>query len=215
MKKKIGAILLTLTLIFGLTACGNSNETTNSTAGSQAEENQTETETESGEPQTETAASDGSVLIAYFSQTGNTETIANMIAEQTGGDLFHIETVETYPDDHMELIEVAQEEQDENARPELQGTVENMDQYDTVFIGFPNWWADMPMGVYTFLESYDWNGKTVIPFCTHGGSGLSNTESSIADICTGAELLDGLAVSDTNIDGAGSDVQEWVAGLGL
>ena len=101
----------------------------------------------------------------------------------------------------------------DNARPEIEGTVENMDDYDTIFIGYPNWWGDMPMIVYNFLESYDLSGKTIVPFCTHGGSGLSGTESTIEDI-TGGTMADGFAIAGTTAqndrDTAGSEVTEWL-----
>ena len=107
---------------------------------------------------------------------------------------FEIEAVTPYPETHSELLEVSQQEMAENARPEIIGTVDNMDEYDTVFIGYPNWWGDMPMIVYHFIESYDFSGKTIVPFCTHGGSGLSGTEGTIADL-TGADMVDGFAIS--------------------
>lgn len=151
----------------------------------------------------ETAGS--STLVTYFSlageqyavgviEEGNTSIIAHMIAEQTGADLFEIQAAEAYPQTHSELLDVSRQEMAENARPEYVGDVENWEDYDTVFIGYPNWWGDMPMIVYHFLESHDWEGKTVIPFCTHGGSGLSGTEGTIEDI-TGGTMMDGFAIS--------------------
>ena len=159
------------------------------------------------QPSTSTDPTDSNrILIAYFSRAGenygvgviekgNTEIVAEMIAEQTGGDLFHIETVTPYPQDYDECTAVAQREQRENARPELNATVDNMDDYDTIYLGYPIWWGNMPMAVYTFLESYDWNGKTIIPFSTHAGSGLSGTEAHIASACPGAELRSGFTIS--------------------
>lgn len=164
-------------------------------------------------------------LVAYFSRTGenygvgviekgNTEIVAEMIAEQTGADLFHIETVTPYPDDYDECTAVAQRERQENARPELTATVENMDSYDTVFLGYPIWYGDMPMAVYTFLESYDWSGKTIIPFSTHAGSGLGGTESRIASACPNAELLSGFTISgqtaQNDREAANRAVSEWL-----
>ena len=164
------------------------------------------------------------MLVAYFSlageqygvgviEEGNTSIIAHMIAEQTGADLFEIEAVTPYPTSQSELLEVSQQEMADNARPEIAGTVDNMDDYDTIFIGYPNWWGDMPMIVYNFLESYALSGKTIVPFCTHGGSGLSNTESTIADI-TGGTMKDGFAIPGTiaqnDRDTARSKVTEWL-----
>ena len=164
------------------------------------------------------------MLVAYFSlageqygvgviEEGNTSIIAHMIAEQTGADLFEIEAVTPYPTSHSELLDVSRQEMANNARPEIAGTVDNMDDYDTIFIGYPNWWGDMPMIVYNFLESYDLSGKTIVPFCTHGGSGLSNTESTIADI-TGGTMKDGFAISGTTAqndrDTAQNEVMQWL-----
>lgn len=173
--------------------------------------------------------SGSNILVAYFSlageqyavgviEEGNTSIIAHMIAEQTGADLFEIEAATPYPESHSELLEVSQEEMSENARPEIVGTVENMADYDTVFIGFPNWWGDMPMIVYNFIESYDFEGKTVIPFCTHGGSGLSGTESTIEEL-TGAAMLDGFAISgetaQNNRDRSKDEVAAWLNEIGF
>lgn len=161
------------------------------------------------------------ILVAFFSRAGenynvgviekgNTHIIAEMIAEQTGGDLFHIQTVTPYPEDYRECTNVAQQELRDNARPELAATVENFENYDTVFLGYPNWWGDMPMAVYTFMESYDFSGKTIVPFATHEGSGLSSTESSIATVCSGAEVLDGLAVRGSVAQNSQSEASEAV-----
>lgn len=164
------------------------------------------------------------MLVAYFSlageqygvgviEEGNTSIIAHMIAEQTGADLFEIEAVNPYPTSHSELLDVSRQEMADNARPEIAGTVENMEDYDTIFIGYPNWWGDMPLIVYHFLESYDLSGKTIVPFCTHGGSGLSGTERTIEDI-TGGTMMDGFAIVGTTAqndrDTARSEVTEWL-----
>lgn len=188
-------------------------------ANSSGSAEQEETDTNS-----ESSTEGNSILVAYFSlageqygvgviEEGNTAIIAKMIAEQTGADIFEIEAVNAYPEVHSELLEVSRQEMSDNARPEIVGMVDNMEDYDIVFVGFPNWWGDMPMIVYNFLESYDFSGKTVIPFCTHGGSGLSGTESTIADI-TGAEMMDGFAISGETAqnqrDKAGEAVTEWL-----
>ena len=164
------------------------------------------------------------MLVAYFSlageqygvgvvEEGNTSIIAHMISEQTGADLFEIKPETPYPTTYQGLLDVSQQEMRDNARPEIADTVDNMDDYDTIFIGYPNWWGDMPMIVYSFLESYDLSGKTIVPFCTHGGSGLSDTESTIADI-TGGTMKDGLAIPGTTAqndrDTAKSEVTQWL-----
>ena len=118
------------------------------------------------------AVAGASIVVDNGEVMGNVEYIARIIQETVGGDLFQIETVQQYPLDHDPLVDQAAREQDENARPALATRLENLDQYDTVFLGYPNWWGDMPQALYTFLEEYDFSGKTIIPFCPHGGSGF-------------------------------------------
>ncbi len=129
-------------------------------------------------------------LIAYFSRkgqnyvggkivnlkVGNTEVVAKMIQKITGGDMFHIESVTAYPKDYGEITEVAKNELRTRARPKLTGRVENMGVYNMIFLGYPNWWGTPPMAVFTLLESYDFSGKTIAPFCTHEGSGMGHSE---------------------------------------
>lgn len=144
------------------------------------------------------------VLVVFFSHTGenyavgniekgNTHIIAEMIAGQTGGTLFEIVPQNAYPKTYDACVEVAKKEKETNARPAVKGDAP-VEEYDVIFIGYPNWWGDMPMPVYTFIEKHDWNGKTVIPFCTHEGSGLSDTERRVANSCKGATVQKGLAV---------------------
>lgn len=170
-------------------------------------------------------SSAGKVLVAYFSrpgenwqvgvvEKGNTAIVAELVAEQTGADLFEITPVTPYPSDYNEMLEVARKEAQDNARPEIKDTVTNWDSYDVVFLGYPIWNADMPKIVYHFLESYDFNGKTIVPFCTHGGSGLASTVSSIRSACPDATVLDGLAITGTTAQNdttaAKSAVEKWV-----
>ena len=166
-------------------------------------------------------AATAETLVAYFSRAGenyavgvvekgNTAIIAEMIAEKTGADLFQIQPVNAYPETYDACTEVAQQEKREGARPELAETVENWESYDVIYLGYPIWWGDMPMAVYTFLESYDFAGKTVIPFCTHGGSGLSGTVQSIQSICVGAEVKDGLAVTGATAQNDRDEAQKQV-----
>lgn len=179
----------------------------------------------------------GNILVAYFSVMetdgvdtvtgasrvtvdgevlGNNQYIAQIVQQQVGGDLFSIETVQEYPTTHEPLLDFAYEEKADNARPELATHIENPDSYDVIFLGFPNWNADLPMPLYTFLEEYDFSGKTIIPFTTHGGSGFSRTIQTIAELQPGAEVLtDGLSISRNSVSGAESEVIDWVNGLGL
>jgi len=219
--KRMSALLLTLLLAFSLTACGgtpaqDTPDAGTDTSASTPADSDTPTADEPSEPAKDEA---GNILVAYFSHTGNTEIIANMIAEQTGGDLFHVETTTVYPEEYNDLIAQARQEQDDDARPELASSVEDMDAYDTVFIGYPNWWGTMPMTMFTFLESYDFSGKTVVPFCTHEGSALGSSESDIAELIPDAELLDGLAVrgqtAQNRQDEAREAVTDWLREVGF
>lgn len=170
------------------------------------------------------------VLIVYFSRTGeqysvgnikegNTAIIAKMIAAKTGGDLFEIKlSNDTYPAQYRPLTEVAQQEKRTNARPAVAGKVANFADYDTVFVGSPNWWGDLPMVVYTFLEQYDWSGKKIAPFVTHEGSGLSSIPASIKKT-TEAEVLNGFSVygheAQNDRESAQLKVDAWLKKLGF
>lgn len=166
------------------------------------------------EESTETGES-GGTLIAYFSWSGNTEQLAQMIQAETGGQLFEIAPATPYTEDYDQLLDVAQQEQADNARPELAGQVENWDSYSTVFVGYPDWWSDAPMLIYSFLESYDWEGKTLIPFCTSGGSGFGRSLDNLPASAPGATILEGFHVNGSSVDGAAEDVAAWLSGLGL
>ena len=218
MKRNLKFLLAGI-MMLTLAACGNFAPAESASEDETQTSNSTNVQTEGN----------SHMLVAYFSlageqygvgviEEGNTSIIAHMIAEQTGADLFEIEAVTPYPTSQSELLEVSQQEMADNARPEIVGTVDNMEDYDTIFIGYPNWWGDMPMIVYNFLESYDLSDKTIVPFCTHGGSGLSNTESTIADI-TGGTMKDGFAIPGTTAqndrDTARSEVTEWLKEGGL
>ena len=171
---------------------------------------------------------DHKVLVAYFSRTGeqysvgnisegNTAIVAKIIADKTNGDLFEIKVKnDNYPTEYNDLTEYAKKELQSNARPEIVGKLENFDQYDTVFIGFPIWWGDKPMPVYTFIDSYNFNGKNIIPFCTHEGSGFCGTQGMDK---TGAKILKGLAIyghtAQNDRTEADKKVSEWLKGLGF
>lgn len=191
---------------------------------------------ESPEPEEETSR----VLVAYFSRVGvtpfddgvdavtsaslnirdgelvgNMQYLAEYVVEATGGDLHQIITEKEYPADYRDTTDLASEEQASDERPALTSQVEDMDQYDVVFLGFPNWWGTLPQAVVTFLERYDFSGKTIVPFCSHGGSRLGSGPRDIAALCPEATLLDGLAVSGSDAANARDEVADWVAGLGM
>lgn len=155
-----------------------------------------------------------SVVVREGQVMGNLEYMADVIQQTIGGDLFRIETVEEYPLDHEPLVDQAAEEQDEEARPELSTQIENPDQYDTILLGYPNWWGDMPMALYTFLEEYDFSGKTIIPFTAHGGSGFSDTVDTIAELQPDAEVSDeGVSISRNDVAEAQEEISSWAQGL--
>ncbi len=166
-------------------------------------------------PEDVDASSSASIQTWNDVLTGNTGVIASMIAEATGADLFSIQTTEKYPDSYDATIDQGQEERNADARPELSTHLENADAYDVVFLGYPNWWGDMPMALYSFLEETDLSGKTVIPFVTSGGSGFSNTISAIESLEPEASVQEGLAIRDSGTLEAQEQVNEWIAGLGL
>lgn len=225
--KKLIMLVLTMILAIGLTACGN-------------QQTETITNNTDNEPSNVIESSENSkMLIAYFSvpeavtttgveavasasivvdegeKLGNTEYVARVLQDTTSGDLFRIETVDDYPLDHEPLIAQAANEQDQKFRPQLASQIENFEQYDTILLGFPNWWADMPMPVYSFLEAYDFSGKTIIPFVTHGGSGASNTINSISEIQPRASIReDALVLSRNNVGSSEDEIKRWAEGLG-
>nr|WP_191384305.1 flavodoxin [uncultured Lachnoclostridium sp.] len=160
------------------------------------------------------ASSSASIQSWNGEVTGNTGAVARMISEETGGELFSIRTVEKYPDNYDDTIDQGQEEQREEARPQLETHIGNQEEYDTVFLGYPNWWGDMPMAVYSFLEEYDLTGKTVIPFVTSGGSGFSDTVSRIGELQPGADVQEGIAVSASGAMDAREEIRSWLDGLG-
>lgn len=179
--------LLALAVTFGATACTN-NKT-----------NETMKQTDSN--------GRGRVLVAFYSRTGenygvgniskgNTHIVAEMIAAETGADLFEIKPVKDYPADYTECTEVAQQERNDGARPEIKED-KDIAPYDTVYIGYPIWWGDAPMPVYTWIDQHDWTGKVVIPFCTHEGSGLGSSPNYIGQACKGASVGRGLAIQGT------------------
>ena len=241
--KKLLSIILAGILVISMAACGSSGqddvaETDNTTeteevsaaeedsmvsgeADESAAENETAEEagTETAESETaeseETAEDTQNILIAYFSWSGNTEELAGMIQDETGGDLFEIEPAEPYTEDYDALLDQARQEQQENVRPELAGQVENWDGYDVIFVGYPNWWSDAPMAVLSFLEGYDCTGKTIVPFNTSGGGGFGDSLASIEESAAGATVLEGFSVDGDSVSNAQADVSEWISGLGL
>ena len=220
MKKAI-AILLSLTMIFGLAACGNS--------ASQTEQPSTEDtsveskgDTESAENGTDMENTDNQdvqnhkALVAYFSATGTTKGVAEHIANGLNADIYEIVPEEPYTDADLDYNDnnsrTTIEMNDPDARPVISGSVENMEQYDTVFIGYPIWWGEAPRIASTFMESYDFSGKTIVPFCTSGGSGIGSSASNLERLTSGATWLDGRRLNGSDSQ---DTVMEWVNSLDL
>lgn len=213
--RKIFIFALTLAMIFSLVACGNSNssEDVSSTVSSQTKSSSSESAPQTEESSETEAGSNA--LAVYFSWSGNTEAVANEIAMQTGADVFEITPMEPYTDDYDILLDIAQEEQASDARPVIAGKVEDFAQYDVIYFGFPNWWGDMPMILYTFLDEYDFSGKTIAPFVTSGGSGFSGTISTIESLEPNATVVDGLSLDSSEAADSGDEVTEWISSIGL
>lgn len=241
MKKTVALLLLLALILSGCDAGVPGNSPENSTQAPGAAQTQppasapAQSKAPGGPP-----AQSGSVLIAYFSMPedvdpagadavsgasivvrngrhlGNTQYVAQIIQEAVGGDLFRIETVQQYPLDHEPLVDQASDEKAASARPELSTHIENLEQYDTILIGYPNWWGDLPMPLYTFLEEYDLSGKTIIPFITHGGSRASRTVETISNLQPNAAVWDDpLVLSRNDVANSADQVTAWAERLNL
>lgn len=235
MTKRILSLLLCVVLAFSMTACGDtgSGRETEKQSGTGSQEAGTKTE---GQKESVT---DGKKLVVYFSVPettkadnmnseeenstvvvdgevlGNTQYVANVIQNNTGADIFRIEPETPYPMDHAELEEVATKEAEDEAYPAIAKKVENIEQYDTIFVGYPNWYADMPRILYSFFKDYDFAGKTIVPFVTSGGSGFSDTISTIADLEPDAKVVeDGYSVTRDVVQDAEDEITAWLKELG-
>lgn len=157
----------------------------------------------------------GKILIAYFSWGGNTKGVAEEIQRQTGADLFEITMVNPYSSDYNTVLDEAQRDQNAQARPELASHIDNMDEYDTVMIGYPNWWASIPMPIASFLEEYDFSGKTILPFCSHGGGRFGQSLTAIAKLAPDATMGEALSIHYSGGSELASDVTEWLSSNGI
>ncbi len=220
--KKIISLFMVLTMVLSLAACSTNQSPSESTPEESSSQTNESTPTPSN--------TNGKNLVVYFSMPdnvddstvvidgetlGNTQYMAYVIQETIGADIFRIEPETPYPTDHDELVDIAREEQSNNARPAIKDTIENFDTYENIFVGYPNWWGDMPMILYSFFDKYDFSGKTIIPFNTHGGSGFSGTISTIKEIEPNAEVLDGKSISRNDIQDAEQEIVDWVNSLDL
>ena len=168
---------------------------------------------ETTNPNNMTTEEDNSVVVINGEVLGNTQYMAQVIQRTTNADIYRIEPQNPYPTDHTTLVAQAREEQDQDTRPAIKDSIANFDRYDIVFIGYPIWWSDLPQILYTFFDTYDFSGKTVIPFSTHGGSSFAGTPATIQRLEPGAKMLDGLTISWNNIQDAEQEIITWVNGL--
>lgn len=159
------------------------------------------------------ASASASIQLWNGKRTGNTGVIANMIKDKTNGDIFPIVVAEKYPESYNETVNREKKEKTNNLRPRLLTHIENFNDYDTFFIGYPSWWSDMPMALYTFFGEYDFSGKTIIPFVTSGGSGFSNTVNTIKSLEPNAKVLEGISISGRRVQGAERDIENWLKNL--
>lgn len=220
MKKAI-AILLSLTMILGLAACGNSASQTeqpsteDTSVESKADTNSAENSTDKENTDNQDVQ-DHKVLVAYFSATGTTKGVAEHIANGLNADIYEIVPEDPYTDADLNYNDnnsrTTIEMNDPNARPAISGSVENMEQYDIIFVGYPIWWGEAPRIVSTFMESYDFSGKTIVPFCTSGGSGIGSSASNLERLTSGATWLDGRRLNGSDSQ---DTVMEWVNSLDL
>lgn len=155
-------------------------------------------------------SSKGKMLIAYFSWSGNTENAAKIIQEKTGADLVELELVNPYSSNYNQVLDEAQRDLNKNARPELKTKIENMNEYSTIMIGYPNWWATIPMPIATFLETYDFSGKTIIPFCSHGGGEFGQSITDISKLAPYSKIGEGLSIHYSGGSSLSSDIDEWI-----
>ncbi len=225
MKRKLAIFICMIIVITSFTACGNSNEAKNDSNNSSTTSSKAIS-----------VNTDKNVLIAYFAVAENSDVdaissasvsnvngetkgrmtaLAEMIQEKTGGDLFSIKTSVKYPGDGAKLIEYAQTEQDDDIRPELTSHIDNFDDYNVVFVGYPTWWYDLPQIMYSFFDEYNFSGKTIIPFNSHNGSRFSGTIETIQELEPDATVVtDGFTVNEKDVPDAKSDIDAWLSGMG-
>lgn len=206
--KKMITMLIAAALMLTLAACGSNADRSSDGAAS-------DSIVQTGEPDGESGSK---ALVVYFSATGNTKAVAETIAGLLEADIYEIVPEQPYTDDDLNYNDrstrATAEQNDPDARPAISGSIENLAQYDVIYVGYPIWWGDMPRILYTFFDTYDLTGKTIAPFCTSGGSGLSGTPKTIENLETGADVLDGLHVGSSAAGNAEDEVTEWLGSIG-
>lgn len=240
--KNILLVVTLLTLLFSFSACSSNTTSTDSAPSAQLQlsddqaspAQETDEQNDASLPDEPLASEDPSPadeplapedssstdeaaaqsLVVYFSWSGNTRNVAEAIQAQTDSDIFEIVPAVPYSNDYDTVVDLAQEEQRDNARPAISESIENMEQYDVIYVGFPNWWDDMPMILYTFFDTYDLSGKTVALFCTSGGSGLSNTVNEVKSLEPDAIVTEGLHIGSGSASTPDTAVSEWLSRIG-
>ena len=216
--KKIYSLIMAFTLLLTFTACSNNtNDESSSSAQQQSgtpdsiSADKSDNQNDSSTP----AVTGSKSLVIYFSWSGNTENVAKSIQSQTDSDIFEIVPATPYSDDYDTVVDWAQEEQRSKARPAISGTIKNIADYDVIYVGFPNWWGDMPMILYTFFDTYDLSSKTIALFCTSGGSGLSGTVNEVKSLEPNATVTEGLHIGSGSSSNPDKAVSEWLNDIGL
>lgn len=216
--KKIYSLIMAFTLLLTFTACSNNtNDESSSSAQQQSgtpdsiSADKSDNQNDSSTP----AVTGSKSLVIYFSWSGNTENVAKSIQSQTDSDIFEIVPATPYSDDYDTVVDLAQEEQRSKARPVISGTIKNIADYDVIYVGFPNWWGDMPMILYTFFDTYDLSSKTIALFCTSGGSGLSGTVNEVKSLEPNATVTEGLHIGSGSSSNPDKAVSEWLNDIGL
>lgn len=225
MKKII--LLLMIFLCFSMVACGNTttdnqNENSSDNGTTAAASENTENASiennidESSESIIEETGIGADILVVYFSATGNTKRIAEYVAEGLDAELYEITPEEPYTDEDLDYnndeSRSTQEMNDPSARPAIVGKVENMEQYDTIILAYPIWWGEAPRILDTFVENYDFTGKTIVPFCTSGGSEIGNSADTLASLANTGEWMDGKSFSGNE---SSAEVMDWVNSIGI
>lgn len=234
--KRLFTLWMAAAVLFSMPACGKDKNGSLQGTEMGQEVSGSQSIQESEEMSASSNVAEGKILIAYFTAAENSGVdavssasysvvndkavgrlyaIADMIQEETGGDLFSIQTSVVYPTDGRELIDYAAQEQEEDARPELTSHIEGLNEYETIFIGYPNWWADLPQALYSFFDEYDLSGKTIIPFNVHNGSRFSGTIETIQELEPEASVItDGFTVNERDVPNAADNVASWLDGIG-
>lgn len=215
--KKLLSIFTAFAMLLCLASCGG--EATNDESPSTEQPLNTAKTQQEPASDTQEQQSDGAELVVYFSATGNTRSVAEALADMRGAELYEIVPEQPYTNEDLDYsndsCRANTEQNDDSARPAISGSIGNIDQYDTIFVGFPIWWGTMPRIMYTFFEAYDMSGKTIAPFCTSGGSGISSAVGEITGLEPSATVTEGLQIGSSNAADPKDELTAWLGSIGL